>query len=309
VENFFLAHGFVEIQTPTLVPSPGSEPFLDPFVVELQHEGQTHKKFLPTSPELHLKKALCLGWERIFEVRPCFRNGEWGNHHRPEFIMLEWYRAYENLDRILSDCQHLFSWVARSLGLPPPDPFENLTLQEAFLKYVDPNFLLTPHTCRKDLAALASRLCIETEPSDDFDDIFFRLFLEKIEPHLSGPIPIVLRNYPPSQAALSRKTVEGWADRFEIYWQGYEIANAFHELNDPFEQCQRLEKDNKKKNSLGKPIVPIDQEFIQGLMSGMPPSGGIALGLERLFLAFHPKLEIGQLRLFEFLNDSTIDHF
>lgn len=299
IRAHFVAHGFDEIITPTLVVNPGNEPFLDPFSTALTMPGCTQTLYLPTSPELSLKKALAMGWRQIFEMRPCFRNGEWGPHHRPEFLMLEWYRAFSDLRAIEQDCRDLISATSQALGLVPPASWQRLSVQEALQKYVDPDFLLQPTTSRTELVQLAEKVGVAYRPDDSWDDLFFRIFLERIEHQLGEVSPTILFDYPPSQAALARLTPDGWADRFEIYWRGFELANAFHELNDPNEQRRRLELDNQQRRRLGKAPLPIDEEFLHALDCGLPPSGGIALGVERLFLALYHEQEIGRLRLFE----------
>jgi lysyl-tRNA synthetase class 2 len=300
VREFFVEQGFAEVQTPTLTVCPGTEPFLDVFETQFQmgQMGKVRQKyFLPTSPELHLKKALARGIPRLFEMRPCFRNGEVSSTHQPEFWMLEWYRSFENLAAIKADVENLVGFLIRKMKLNREfTKPKHRSLAQLFLQHCD--FSLTPSTSGEELHELCQRLRIETGSAWDFDDLFFFLFLEKIEPRLGGEGPLFVENYPPSQAALARLTTEGWGDRFEFYWQGLEIANAFHELNDPVIQRQRFEQDLAKKAELGKPSVPLDLDFLESLETGLPPSAGIALGLERLFMVLMDRQDISELRLF-----------
>ena len=287
VRNFFTGKGFLEAQTPSLVTCPGTEPFLDLFSVD--------QAYLPTSPELHLKKMLAGGYERIFEIRPCFRKGEISERHQPEFWMLEWYRAFHDLEQIIQDTLHLIEFVGGDVS-----GFQRKTMAQLFLEKLD--FTLTPTTSISELKALADRVGLgeNVRNFEIWDDVFYFLFLEKVEPFLDSEHPVIVEKYPPSQAALARMTEDGWGERFELYWKGFEIANAFHELNDPVIQEQRSAEDLSLKKKLGKPVPPLDPEFFQALWSGMPPSGGIALGLERLFMCLHEIKDIRQLRIFPY---------
>ena len=292
----FLAKHFIEAQTPTLVPSPGTEPFLDPFSTEWFIGSHKQTLYLPTSPEFHLKQMLVKGWTRIFEMKPCFRNGEIGEHHQPEFLMLEWYRAYNNLNTIADDVDDLLQALAKQFGVNAPK-VKRTTIAQLFSDAFG-GFQLTPFTTKDELIALAKQNSIATSEDDSFDDVFFRLFLEKIEHKLGAGGPLLVSLYPPSQAALSRIGEHGWAERFEVYWNGLELANAFHELNDPVENEKRFAEDAKNKNALGKPAVPRDENLVSALKTGMPPSGGIALGVDRLFMALFGIEKIEDTRAF-----------
>lgn len=296
VRGFLTAQGFTELRTPTLVPSPGLEPFLDPFKTELQMGKASLPMFLPTSPEFHLKKALTLGFEKCFEFKECFRNGEMSSTHQPEFLMLEWYRAYATNDELIKDLELLCKKLVSVFGSSLPDQLQVFEMADLWARYCD--FKLSAQTGLTELQSLARRMGVPSD-DNDFDDLFARLFLEKIEPELAKiKNPLVIKYYPPSQAALARLTKEGWADRFEFYWSGLEVANAFHELNDSQEQRRRFRADQEKKRKLAKEVVPVDEEFLKALDWGMPPAAGIALGLDRLFMALMGIQEIGDTRLF-----------
>lgn len=297
IREFFKEQGFVEIQTPGLVACPGTEPSLDVFSTDLVLGSRREKLYLPTSPELHLKKALSLGAEKIFEIKKCYRNGEVTDHHQPEFTMIEWYRAFEDLQAIKKDVVGLVTYLGRKIpALQRPAAVDNFTIAQLFKR--DCGFELKPGTSKEQLKDLALKLGVDVASATQIDDYFFLLFLEKIEGHLPPERLTFVENYPPYQAALARLTEEGWGDRFEVYWQGLELANAFHELNDPKVQAQRFQADLAKKKSLGKEIIPLDDEFMQCLEAGMPPSGGIALGVERLFMALVGVKNISETRLF-----------
>ncbi len=305
VRNYFVNRGFVETRTPSLVPSPGLEPHLDPLSLDVHVGRQRFEMYLPTSPEFHLKKLLVMGCDRLFELKDCFRDGELTEHHQIEFLMLEWYRAFSNLDLIEEDLRglvsHVESWACqfvspRSEGVAREVVPEVVTVADLFKQFY--GFELTPKTTARELVELAKRSEIFADPNEDFDDVFFRLMIQRIEPTLGKLKPQVVRNWPPSQAALARLTKEGWADRFEFYWRGLEIANAFHELNDPLEQRRRFSRDIEKKISLGKAPVPVDRSFLEALDYGLPPASGIALGVDRLFMAVMGISEISGARVF-----------
>ena len=297
VRGFFESRGFIEAQTPTLVPSPGTEPFLDPFRTSWRFGSSSRELFLPTSPEFHLKKMLARGWTRIFEIKSCFRNEELSEHHQPEFSMLEWYRAYADLDAIAGDVEALLIHLARKNGGGDPPVLKHVTMADLFADAFD-GFRLHPRTTREELAGLAAQAGIAISASDSWDDVFFRLFLERLEPALGKNGPVLVGGYPPSQAALARIDERGWADRFEVYWKGLELANAFHELNHPLENERRFAKDAEGKRVLGKEPVPEDKALLKSMRFGMPPSGGIALGLDRLFMVLYGVDSIAETRAF-----------
>lgn len=296
VQDWFQLKGFEHLKTPTLVACPGTEPFLEPFATEFIYGSTRRKYFLPTSPEIHLKKCLAKGWDQIYEIKTCFRNGEISAIHHPEFYMLEWYRAFSTLAKLQEDVRELVNYIhpkKKSL-----EPWVRLSVADLFQKYLD--FNLRPQSSESDLIKVAQQHKVEVDESMDFDEIFFRLFLEKIEPRLHELGSLFLHSYPPSQAALARLTSDGWGDRFEVYINGIEIANAFNELNDPVIQRERSNEDLDKKLKYGKTPISLDEEFFKSLESGMPPSCGIALGLERLFMVTHEYKDINEFSLFPF---------
>ena len=284
IRQFFFTKKFLEIQTPTLVNCPGTEVYVDAYAVE--------KKFLPTSPEIHLKKALACGYEKIFEIKNCFRKEEVTEHHQPEFYMLEWYRAFADLSSIKQDLIDLVHVLDRNQIV------QIKNMQQLFLEQ---GMELSPKTTKEEFAGWAKNKNLHTHTSDTIDDLFFRIFVELIEPKLPKQ-PLIIENYPPFQAAYARIRPDGWADRFEFYWNGLEVANAFHEVNDPELQEIRMRTDLEKKQALGRKSVNLDPQFFQALKSGMPPSGGIALGLERLFMAQNNLSKIQDLKLFPVRN-------
>jgi lysyl-tRNA synthetase class 2 len=293
IRQFFQDREFFEISTPTLAVSPGTEPFLDPLKVETEFGGFRETRYLITSPEFHLKKVVGAGVPRIFEIAKCFRNRESGHQHRIEFHMLEWYRSFADLDQIAQDVEALIRLFCPDVHLV------RTNMPALFQRFL--GFQLNSNTTRDQLAALAEKHSIRTLNDDGFDDLFHKLFLERIEPYLNEVDegnPVLVTDYPPTQAALARIGENGFAQRFEVYWHGLELCNAFHELNDPSENQRRLDGDLYQKKILGREPVPLDSELMRTFEHGMPPAAGIALGLERLFMAVYKTESIDLTRPF-----------
>lgn len=301
VRDFFVLRDFLEVSTPGLVVCPGTEPSLDVFSTELIHGSRRRRLYLPTSPELHLKKALAMGLEKIFEVKTCYRNGEITAHHQPEFTMLEWYRAGETPDVIREDAVQLISFLADHFPkrqLKRPSSVKRESMAGLFRRILGAE--IRPDSGLADYDRIARGAGLEPRPDSSVDDLFFLIFTERIEPTFEPNALTIVDRWPPFQAALARLDADGWGDRFEIYWRGLELANAFHELNDPVVQRRRFEEDIEKKKSWGREAVPLDEEFLLALESGMPPSSGIALGVERLYMAMFGVEDISALRTFPY---------
>jgi lysyl-tRNA synthetase class 2 len=301
VRKFFVAGGFNEILTPTLVGCPGLEPSLEAFSTEIVYGSARHTAYLPTSPEIHLKKALAEGWTDIFEIKNCFRKGEFSAHHEAEFLMLEWYRGFADLDMIETDLRNLLGTLDQA-GWIEGGPVQIQTTDFATLFRDAIGFELTPRTSGHELRRLCHDVHVDMAANDTFDDLFHRLLIERIEPQMERMGPTIVRRFPPSQAALAKLDEEGWADRFEFYWRGIELANAFNEVVDPAEQERRWNLEMKERARLGTSTLPTDPGLINALKKGIPPTGGIAMGLERLYMACTGVNEIKELRLFSARN-------
>ncbi len=273
-KNFLESRGLKSIQTPLLVDSPGVDHHINFLRVQASQTGR--EWCLPTSPEIHLKKALSEGWEHIYEIKSCFRDDLPGPLHQTEFTMLEWYRSYWSLDELAGEVFEFFDFVTGKKQLR-----RSLSISEAFEVYAGLN--LTPKTDRATLWEWGCDLGIDCHESDDWNDLFFRIFLEKVEPELGRGEVTRVFNFPASQASLAQINKEGWAERFEIYWQGVELANAYKEVNDPQENRRRFEFENQKRQNKEVETSPVDSEFLDSLERGMPPACGVALGLSRLY--------------------------
>lgn len=294
---FFAERGFAEVETPALQASPGMEAHLRAFSTELREPFDQGKRvlYLHTSPEFAMKKLLAGGMKRIFQIARVFRNEERSALHHPEFTMLEWYRTGATLADLMDDCEALVRACAEAAGAKtlvwqgqasdPFAPWRRLSVADAFAEYAGFDVL----ALTGDLPGFrraAKRLGITPGESDDWDDIFFRVFLEKIEPHLGVPTPTILHGYPASMAALAKLDPRDSrvAERFELYIAGLELANAFGELTDPKEQRRRFEVDDRKRARLFGERYPLDLDFIAALEHGLPASAGIALGFDRLVM-------------------------
>ena len=301
IRSYFDGEGFLEVETPALQIAPGMETHLHAFQTNiltprLEHRGQL---YLHTSPEFAMKKLLVAGLEKIYNICHCYRNAEQSHLHSCEFTMIEWYRAHAGYEDIMDDCIRMHRLVAEKLGIShfkynglqanPFEKWQKISVCDAFVQYA--NIDITPVLDdKKEFAKLAQSIDIQTDPSDRWDDIFFRIFLRDIEPQLghNNPhnSPTILYDYPISMAALSRPKPSDprFAERFEIYICGLELANAFGELTDPHIQRERYIHDMDLKQELYGHRWPVDEDFLKALEYGMPESGGIALGVDRLVM-------------------------
>lgn len=307
IRQFFTEHGFVEVETPALQVSPGMEPYLSAFATELFEpfeEANARTLYLHTSPEFAMKKLLTGGMEKIFQLARVWRNGERSSTHHPEFTMLEWYRAGAGWRDIAKDCEDLvkaavlqsrpeadsrpFDW--QGMVCDPLADWQYLSVAEAFEQFCGIDILATaPEPQNPDRALLfaeAQRIGVRVDPDDQWDELYFRLFLEKIEPNLGFGAPTVLYDWPLSMAALARQkpSDDRIAERFEIFVCGVELANGFGELTDAGEQRGRFEAECNRKHEIAGYSYPIDEEFLDALASGMPEASGIALGFDRLVM-------------------------
>jgi len=300
IRGWFGARDFVEVETPALQVSPGNEAHLHAFVTEaIDLAGARAPLYLRTSPEFAAKKLLAAGEPRMFELARVWRNRERGPVHHPEFTLLEWYRAGEPYAALMADCASLLAVAAEAAGTeilsfrgqsidPLAEP-ERVTLAEAFAHFARIDLLASVHadgsTDRDGLAGAAAGQGVRVAPDDTWADIFSRVLVEKIEPHLGRDRATVLCEYPVSEAALARPKAADprVAERFELYACGVELANCFGELTDPAEQRRRFEAEMAEKARVYGERYPIDEDFLAAL-AAMPPASGGALGLDRLVM-------------------------
>lgn len=303
VRQFFSERGFTEIEAPLQVPSPGLELHLAAF------STQPGGRYLITSPEYQCKRLLAGGLRRIFSLGKVFRAGEAGPHHNPEFTMLEWYRAYSSWRAVAEDvaalCAHLASQRPAGDGRPwltRGDQIIDLSLPWPMLSVCEAMARHAGVTLRGDESLDELAQAIESAghrlPSPGpspltWDELFFHIFLDHVEPKLFAPQPdtgilrpVILYDWPLPLCALARPRPDNPAvvERFEAYVAGLELCNGFGELCDAVEQRRRLQHDADERARRGLPVYPQDERFLQALHSGMPPSSGVALGLDRLLM-------------------------
>ncbi len=309
IRRFFEDRDFIEIQTPVLVSNPGLEPHLEYFSTQWKpsmQAGLAKNYFLPTSPEYHLKKALGQGLSKVYEISPSFRNGEASREHEPEFLMLEWYRAPGEYQQIADDAFELFSELAKEFS-PHAELWgqrRDLRVEDAFQSYAALNLRSAlASTDSSSLTREALRLGkASVLPDDDFESCFHKVLLEEIEGRLGFRGLEFLWDYPAQMAALSRRKPSDplFCERFEIYWRGIELANAFGELTDVIEQRRRFLQDQASRRTLypGEACPEIDEELLSALAKIPSPAAGIAVGVDRLLQCLLGKESLQSVLLF-----------
>jgi elongation factor P--(R)-beta-lysine ligase len=296
---YFAARDFIEIEAGVLQVSPGNEAHLHAFATELMTPAAERARlYLHTSPEFAAKKLLAAGEPRMFEFARVFRNRERGALHHPEFTLLEWYRANEPYEAVMTDATAIIGVAARAAGTREltfrgrrADPFappERLTVADAFARLAGIDLLATLGEQGGDRDALARQAAaagVRCAAEDDWSDVFSRILVERIEPHLGIGRVTILDEYPAVEAALARRKPSDprVAERFELYACGVELANAFGELTDPDEQRRRFDSEMAEKQRRYGERYPIDEDFLAAL-ARMPPACGCALGLDRLVM-------------------------
>lgn len=279
IRDFFVGRGYLEVETPVLVAAPAPEPHIDAI--------PSKNGYLQTSPELCMKRLLSAGYEKIFQICKCFRQGERGDLHLCEFTLLEWYQANMGYLELMDECESMIRHVSKALGCPKEihhqgrevdlsGPWERITVCEAFDRYAP-----------MDLHESIEKGCFDT------------VMVEAIESRLGSPKPTFLYDYPASMAALARLKPENnrLAERFELYIAGLELANAFSELADAEEQRARFHRDMIARKKLGKEVYPMPEAFLSALRF-MPDAAGIALGIDRLAMIFSDRARIDDVVAF-----------
>ncbi|HMP89112.1 MAG TPA: EF-P lysine aminoacylase EpmA [Kiritimatiellia bacterium] len=281
VRLFFQSRDFIEVETPTRLKFPALETHID-----AEPSGEY---YLRTSPELHMKRLLAAGYERIYQIGPCFRKGERGERHHPEYTMLEWYRIDSDYMDILKDTHGLVAELARRAT----GGTSRITIQGRNVDLAREWKVITVSEAFKTFAGW--------DPAENFDeDRFNRDLVEKVEPALPLHQPTILKDYPIEAGAFARSKpgAPHLAERWELYLGGLEIANAYSELIDPIEQESRFHKAAEARAVLGKPVYPIDAQFIECMKAGLPPCAGIALGLDRLLMVFAQAASLDEVMAF-----------
>jgi lysyl-tRNA synthetase class 2 len=304
---FFTDRGYREVETPALVPAPGAEVHLRAFATRYEaHLGQGASRdlWLRTSPELALKRLLVAGAGPVFELARVWRNGETSPRHAPEFTMLEWYRPGLGFDGLMAETEDYVRAVAPRIvahGDATTDlslPFERITMAEAFDRWCHGLDILATEGDAARLHAATQAAGFATRADEGWEDLFFRLLLEHIEPQLGRGRATFLTHWPAPQAALARRDPADprAALRFELFVAGLELANAFDELTDPTEQRARFIADTAERRRIsGERGWEVDEDFLMALEHGMPATSGIALGFDRLAMLVAGAREIADV--------------
>ena len=283
IRRYFVDHDYLEVETPHLIPAPAPEIHIDAIRAE--------DAFLHTSPELCMKRLLSAGYDKVFQICRCFREGERGEHHLYEFTLLEWYRAGVDYVALMDECEEMILSVSHDLGfgkkityqerdIELKKPWERIAVKEAFMRYA-------PITMEKALEL------------NRFDEVM----VSEIEPRLGIPKPTFLYDYPLQVSPLAKKkpgeprTVE----RFEFFIGGVELGNAFSEINDPLDQRERFVDSSKALAAGDQEAHPLDEDYINALSYGMPPTGGFGMGVDRLTMLFTGKESLREVILFPHL--------
>lgn len=286
IRAFFADRGVLEVDTPVLSVAGNPDPHLASFTTSYHgpglHQGQI--LYLHTSPEFPMKRLLAAGSGCIYQIARVFRDGEAGGRHNPEFTLLEWYRVGFDHHRLMTEVTELVTGLLQ--GLVDLRNVERLSYAQAFQRYLD----LDPH--RATVADLAA--CVRGQglaappgmPEDDPDPWLDLLLTHCIEPHLGQGGLTFLYDYPASQASLARLREDDCplGERFELYLEGIELANGFHELSDGDEQRRRFLHDNQRRSEHGLPLLPVDERLLVALSAGLPACAGVALGVDRLLM-------------------------
>jgi len=309
--DFFKKRGFLEVQTPILTKDISTEPYIDPVPVKFfDDKNKIYRGYLITSPEYSLKKLLALGFDKIFEITKAFRQKEaLGGLHNPEFTILEWYRTHTDYHQIMKDTEELVYDLVKKLHHHPyffyqgqkidvSLPWLRISVKQVFKKYARIN--LDKTRSLKYFQTIVKHKEYHLPKTCGWNDLFYLIFLNEIEPQLPKDKAIILYDYPLPQAALAKRKNKKsfYAERFETYIGGMEISNAFSELLDWQEQLKRLKEDQKLRKRLKKEFINIDKTFIQALKLGIPASGGNALGIDRLQMLLLDIKDIDDLLMF-----------
>lgn len=309
LRGFFAEQGFTEVETSVLQVSPGNETHLHaPSTEIMRPDGSRASRYLRTSPEFACKKLLAAGETRIFEFARVFRDRERGDLHLPEFTMLEWYRAGAPYDAIMADCIVVIARAAQATGIGSfsfrgrtADPFaepELLTVAGAFERFAGIDLLSTIPGGEANRTALAAAAGAKVRVAEDdsWSDIFSKVLVEHVEPHLGQGRLTILFEYPSPEAALAQAKADDprVAERFEVYACGVELANGFGELTDADEQRKRFTESMIEKQRRYGEAYPLDEDFLAAV-AAMPEASGVALGFDRLVMLASGATRIDQV--------------
>lgn len=307
VRTFFLSHGSLEVETPSLARAIGTDPHLDYLETRSFVDGITADPGIPlylcTSPEFHLKRLLAAGWGDIWQLCKAFRGGESGPRHNPEFSILEWYRVGWDWNQLMDEVVLLCTNLAQGLPSPSAALARNASSKISWCDAYRVHCGVDALNCStQDLQFAAERLGIPCLSDSNREEWLDYLMVAAIEPNLGKKGPEFLVAYPAAQAALAQIETGPngfvWARRFELYLDGVELCNGYQELVDPIEQARRFHTDLELRSSMGKRIPHFDANFLAALSHGMPACSGVALGFDRLVMLLLGKDTLGDVLTF-----------
>ena len=298
IRSFFSARDVLEVDTPALSHAASTDPALQSFSVVYNGPGPTGATlYLHTSPEFPMKRLLAAGSGSIYQLCKVFRDGEFGGHHNPEFTLLEWYRTgFDHLD-LMDEVEQLLTSVLGEIA--PPDTLHHWTSRALFLEYAGIDPFTASAAGLQDLLQAQHGISCPALPAEEPDAWLDLVMTHIIEPRLGNGL-VFVRDYPVSQAALARLRpgTPPVAARFEVYLNGVELANGFHELADSTEQRMRFEKERERRRSSGLADVPVDEHLLSALASGLPDCAGVALGVDRLLMIASQADSLGEVIAF-----------
>lgn len=298
---FFAEKNILEVQTPILSQAGNTEPTIESFITQ-EHENAAHKiqpSFLNTSPEFSMKRLLAAGYGSIYQITPAFRQDEQGKRHNPEFTLLEWYRIDFDHHALMGEVNSLLRYIAKDFIKLERSQF--FSYQKAMLKFanVDPFSATTEELKLATVKAGIDAIGMDDVSRDAWLDL---LMSQVVEKNLPVNCPVFIYDYPASQAALSkiRKGSPDVAERFELYINGMELANGFHELSDAEEQALRFQQQQLQRKKSGQQGIPADYHLIEALKQGLPECAGVAIGLDRLLMVLTGAEHINEVLTFPF---------
>jgi len=294
IRQFFAQRQVLEVETPILSSASATDHTIEPFFTDY-HGPNAKRLFLQTSPELAMKRLLAAGSHSIYQIAKVFRDGEAGHWHNPEFSLLEWYRVNFNAQQLIAEIDEFLQMILHCL------PLEQLSYCELFKQQIHLDPLHSPLT---SLQKYVTQFNIENPHTLDRETCLQLILSHQLETQLGHTRPLVITDFPASQAALARKKPQHpeVAERFEVYIQGIELANGFCELTDPIEQRTRFEQDLVKRQQFQQVIPPLDEHFLAALDAGLPFCSGVALGLDRLLMLMTGASHIREVLSFSIQN-------
>jgi lysyl-tRNA synthetase class 2 len=282
IRAYFYKHKYIEVETPNLMKTVSPDPFIDPLKAYIDSKTSC---YLHTSPEIQMKKLLQFGHERIFQICKVYRVEEFEEIHSIEFTMLEWYREGTYI-QAMEEVQELICYVADRLCKKRKNifkiPFKVYELEELFLEISGIN----PFKSKRNelFYAMKSKGFTGIDEKDDWNSLFFKLFIQEVEPKIIEKTPYFIKNWPLSVSTMAKKKDADKVERFELYINGVEIANGYTELLHPEEQRNRFVIDNKEREGLDKETFEPDEEFLEALSEVNVPCTGVSIGIDRLMM-------------------------